>query len=139
MFLTLRRSSRGPVSLYAAGRRSCQTPAGSMTWSSTDTIFGLSGMFARLQPALFERAGRPRDCHALTPPRVYALAMPLRIHPVSRERWARLAATRFDDTNDGRVIDLVALEAETHPGRRIRSEHALIQAQVDALAPQGVR
>jgi hypothetical protein len=65
--------------------------------------------------------------------------MPLRIYPLSRVRWARLAATRFDDTNERRVIDLVALEAETDPGRRMRSEHAHIQAYIDALAPQGGR
>ena len=33
------------------------------------------------------------------------------------------------------VIDLVALEAEEDPGRRMRDEHAQIQAYVDALAP----
>ena len=64
--------------------------------------------------------------------------MPLRIHPVSRPQWERLAATRFDDANDRRVIDLVGLEAEADPGRRMRSEHARIQAYVDALAPQGL-
>jgi hypothetical protein len=62
--------------------------------------------------------------------------MPLRIYPVSRAQWERLAATRFD-TDDRRVIDLVGLEAETDPGRRMRSEHARIQAYVDGLAPQG--
>jgi len=63
--------------------------------------------------------------------------MPLRIHPVSRAQWERLAASRFDEADDRRVIDLVGLEAETDPGRRMRSEHARIQAYVDALAPQG--
>ena len=65
--------------------------------------------------------------------------MPLRIYPVSRVQWAALAATRHDDACDRRVIDLVALEAETDPGRRIQSEHARIQAHLDALAPQGAR
>jgi len=61
--------------------------------------------------------------------------MPLRIYPVSHAMWARLAESRFD-ANDRRVIDLVDLEAETDPGRRIRGEHARIQAYVDALAPR---
>ena len=65
--------------------------------------------------------------------------MPLRIYPVSRTQWARRASTRLDVTNDRRVIDLVELEAETDPGRRIRTEHARIQAYLDALAPQGAR
>jgi hypothetical protein len=63
--------------------------------------------------------------------------MPLRIYPVSRVQWARLAATRYDDAYDRRVIDLVDLEHETDPGRRIRTEHARIQTYLDALAPQG--
>jgi hypothetical protein len=61
--------------------------------------------------------------------------MPLRIYPVSRAMWARLAESRFNG-DDRRVIDLVDLEAETDPGRRIRSEHSRIQAYVDALAPR---
>lgn len=65
--------------------------------------------------------------------------MPLRIHPVSPARWAQLAATRFDGANDRRVIDLTALEAETNPGRRMRCEHARIQAYIDALVPQNAR
>ena len=65
--------------------------------------------------------------------------MPLRIYPVSHAEWARLAATRLDVANDRRVIDLVELEAETDPGRRIRGEHARIQSCVDALSPQAVR
>src|SRR3954452_20088166 len=38
------RTDRGPISLYLAGRRSCQTLGGSMTWSSTEMIFGKSPM-----------------------------------------------------------------------------------------------
>ena len=64
--------------------------------------------------------------------------MPLRIHPLTRLQWARLAATRYDAC-DRRLIDLVELEAETDPGRRMQTEHARIQAYVDALAPQGAR
>jgi len=65
--------------------------------------------------------------------------MPLRIYPVSHMQWERLAASRFDDAKDRRVIDLVALEGETDPGRRMRGEHARIQACVDGLAPQRAR
>ena len=64
--------------------------------------------------------------------------MPLRIYPLSRVQWERLAVTRFDAC-DRRFIDLVDLEAETDPGRRMRTEHARIQAYLDALAPQGAR
>jgi hypothetical protein len=62
--------------------------------------------------------------------------MPVRIYPLSPVQWKRLAATRYDAC-DRRLIDLVDLEAETDPGRRMRSEHARIQAYLDALAPQG--
>jgi hypothetical protein len=61
--------------------------------------------------------------------------MPLRIYPVSRARWAELAATRFD-ANQRRVIDLVDLETETDPGRRMRCELERIQTYLDALALQ---
>ena len=64
--------------------------------------------------------------------------MPLRIYPVSPAQWKRLAVTRYD-ASDRRLIDLVDLEAETDPGRRMRTEHARIQAYLDALAPQGAR
>ena len=37
-------STRGPMSRYFFGRRDCQTSAGSTTWSSTEMIFGISGM-----------------------------------------------------------------------------------------------
>src|SRR5579885_566059 len=43
MFLTLRRSSRGPTALKRSGRRSCQTFGGSITWSSTEMMRGISG------------------------------------------------------------------------------------------------
>jgi hypothetical protein len=62
--------------------------------------------------------------------------MPLRIYSVSHTQWERLAASRFDDARDRRVIDLVELEAQTDPGRRMRGEYARIQAYVDGLAPQ---
>jgi len=62
--------------------------------------------------------------------------MALRIHRVSGARWARLAASRLEDAVAERTIDLVALEAEEDPGRRMRAEHARIEAHVDALAPQ---
>ena len=61
--------------------------------------------------------------------------MALRIHRVSAARWAQLAAARLDDAGRGTVVDLVALEAEEDPGRRMRAELARIQAFVDALAP----
>jgi hypothetical protein len=64
--------------------------------------------------------------------------MPLRIHPVSRARWARLADSRFQSANDRRVIDLVAME-ESEQGRRMRTEYAQIQAHVDGLAPKVAR
>ena len=38
------RFTRGPMSWYLAGSRSCHTWAGSMTWSSTEMIFGMSPM-----------------------------------------------------------------------------------------------
>src|SRR5690242_9810841 len=116
MFLTLRRSSRGPASLYAAGRRSCHTPAGSITWSSTDTTFGISGMAARLSPAIW-RGAAARDCHDLGSARFYARVMALRILRVSAARWARLAATRRGDASVTPTINLVALEAEEDLGR----------------------
>ena len=56
--------------------------------------------------------------------------MTLRMHPVSATRWARLAATRHP-------IDLTQ---DTSPrprpdiGRRRRSEHADIQAELAAIA-----
>jgi hypothetical protein len=59
--------------------------------------------------------------------------MPLRIYPLSPVQWERLAVTRYDAC-DRRFIDLVDLEAETDPGRRMRTEHARIQAYLDALA-----
>ena len=62
--------------------------------------------------------------------------MALRIHRVSAARWARLAATRHDDSTGRPVIDLVALHAEDAPGGRMRAEHARIQSYVDALAPR---
>jgi len=63
--------------------------------------------------------------------------MPLRIYPLSHVQWDRLAAARYDACDPR--IDLVDLEAETDPGRRMRTEHARIQAYLDALAPQGAR
>ena len=36
------RIERGPTSVYLAGRRSVHTFGGSMTWSSTEMIFGKS-------------------------------------------------------------------------------------------------
>ena len=60
--------------------------------------------------------------------------MTLRMHPVSASRWAQLAATRHP-------IDLTE---ETSPrprpdiGRRRRSEHADIQAQLAAIAAKRV-
>jgi hypothetical protein len=63
--------------------------------------------------------------------------MTLRMHPVSASRWEQLAATRHP-------IDLTeepaprAASARADKGRRRRSEHAAIQAQVDALALQPV-
>ena len=65
--------------------------------------------------------------------------MALRIHRVSGAQWARLATTRLEEATSERVIDLVALEAEEDAGRRMRAEHARIQAYIDALAAQKVR
>jgi hypothetical protein len=82
---------------------------------------------------------RDRDCRAVERRWFYARVMALRIHRVSAARWARLAASRYEDATNGATIDLVALEAEENPGRRMRTEHARIQACVNALAPQGAR
>ena len=38
------RATLGPTSLYLAGSRSCHTLAGSTTWSSAETIFGIAGI-----------------------------------------------------------------------------------------------
>src|SRR5262245_14093640 len=46
MFLTLRRSMRGPIALSFSGRRSCHTFGGSMTWSSTGMMRGICGAMA---------------------------------------------------------------------------------------------
>jgi hypothetical protein len=66
----------------------------------------------------------------------------LRIHRVPAGRWARLAASRRNaaglDGAEHWVIDLVALESETDPGRRMQAEVALIQASVNALSHQRV-
>jgi hypothetical protein len=77
-----------------------------------------------------------RDCHDLSRTRFYARVMALRIHRVSAARWARLSASRLEDATAERTIDLVALEAEEDPGRRMRAEHEQIQAHLHALAPQ---
>ncbi len=60
----------------------------------------------------------------------------LRMHRVSASRWARLAATRLAYATEHPEIDLVELEAAPDQARRLRAEHALIQAYVDALEPQ---
>jgi len=69
--------------------------------------------------------------------RLYAFPMTLRMHPVSKARWERLAAMRRAYGAARSPIDLMELEAETaDPCRRVRAEHALIQAHVEALEPQ---
>jgi hypothetical protein len=83
-----------------------------------------------------ERSRRARDCRDFASRRSYDFAMPVRIYPLSPLQWKRLAASRYDAC-DRHLIDLVDLGAETDPGRRMRSEHARIQAYLDALAPQG--
>src|SRR4051794_11200775 len=57
MFLTLRRSMRGPIALYFAGRRSCHTLGGSMTWSSTEMMRGIS---TAMVPRLHATRGQSR-------------------------------------------------------------------------------
>ena len=58
--------------------------------------------------------------------------MTLRMHPVSAARWAQLAASRHpvDITEPARP--------RTDTGRRRRTEHAAIQAQVAAIAARRI-
>ena len=61
--------------------------------------------------------------------------MALRVHRVSAAQWAHLAATRLEGAPPRPVvIDLGAIEAEEDLARRMRTEHAQIQAYIDALA-----
>jgi hypothetical protein len=62
----------------------------------------------------------------------------IRMRPLDAATWQRLAATRHAYEPAPSTIDLVALEAETDPRRRLHAEVALIQAFVDALEPQRV-
>src|SRR5208282_1302973 len=77
--LPLTRVSRGPRSRKAAGRYSCHTCAGSMTWSSTLMIRGISMMSSLVcggsagrprsaggRPAVADEATRPRVAVAVT-------------------------------------------------------------------------
>ena len=60
------------------------------------------------------------------------------MHPLTAANWHRLAAARLACEAAPTVIDLVVLDAETDPVRRTRAELSLIQAYLDALAPQRV-
>lgn len=60
--------------------------------------------------------------------------MTLRMHRVSASRWEQLAASR-------RPVDLTAAEPvvpRAAKGRKMREEHAAIQAQVDAMSARRV-
>jgi len=64
--------------------------------------------------------------------------MALRMHRVSAATWQQRAATRLAYEPAPSTIDLVALDAETDPRRRVHTEVALIQAYVDGLESQRV-
>jgi hypothetical protein len=58
--------------------------------------------------------------------------MTLRMHPVSASRWARLSASRHP-------VDITeSPRPRADNGRRRRTEHAAIQAQVAAIAARRI-